>query len=175
MAARRTFARAQVRGQKPGTNWVRTVEPTLVTVAAGAKVLIASFSLDNPGISETVRRSRGRFFVSADTANSEPRLGALGFIVINDVARTLGVTGIPGPVTDASDDDWFVWEPFGLLTGYLEGAVGNTSIGTLNFEFDSKAMRRIADGRGIAVMVENASATTGLRFQCGLSILTSRS
>jgi len=174
MAARRSFARGQVQRQKAGTNWSRVVSATVVTVAAGAKVLLTSFSLDNPGIMETVRRTRGRFMLSADTANSEPRLGAFGLIVINDVARSLGVTGIPGPVTDGDDDDWFVWEPFGTFTGYLEGATANASIGPITYEFDSKAMRKIADGRGVAVMVENASASTGLNFWFGFSILVSR-
>jgi len=174
VAARRSAALA-IRGrQKAGTNWSRTVNATLVTVAAGTKVLLTTFSLDNPGIMETVRRTRGRFMLSADTAATEPRLGAFGLVVVNDVAKALGVTGIPGPVTDADDDDWFVWEPFGVMAATLEGASSTTSMGPNIFEFDSKAMRKVADGRGIAVMVENASGTTGLKFWFALSILGSR-
>jgi len=174
MAVRRTFAGRQVQRQKAGTNWSRVVSAVQITIAASSKVLLTSFSLDNPGIMETVRRTRGKIMVSADVAGVEPRVGAFGLIVINDVAKALGVTGIPGPVTDADNDDWFVWEPFGAITAMIEGAGSTTGNGPMVFEFDSKAMRRIPDGSGVAVMVENASGTTGLKFWFGMSILSSR-
>ena len=43
-----------------------------------------------------------------ETAASENQLGAFGIALVNDVAAALGVTGIPGPATDALWDGWFV-------------------------------------------------------------------
>ncbi len=99
----------------------------------------------------------------------EAQLGAWGLVVVSDLALAAGVASIPGPVTDASDDGWFVWEP--LLNRMQSASLLEPRI----FEFDSKAMRRVEEGSGIAVVVENASAATGLIFTCGISLLTSLS
>ncbi len=75
---------------------------------------------------------------------------------------------MPGPVTDASDDGWFVWEPF-----WQRGA---DSIAATNpqYMFDSKAMRTVQEGFQIAVIVENASAAHVCEFGMGMSLLSSR-
>ena len=126
--------------------------------------------LSNPGIGETVRRTRGWLSINSDqVAAPEEQLGAFGIMVVNDLAIAAGAASIPGPVTDASDDGWFVWVPL-LRAGPLA-----TSLESLNVEFDSKAMRRVEEGFGIAFMVENASATDGLKIACGVSLLSSLS
>ncbi len=157
-------------GHRAPTNWARSEAAVYTVVAAGTKVLLATIVLSNPGINETIRRTRGRFSVHSDQASGgEPQLGALGFIVVNDLAIAAGAASIPGPVTDASDDGWFVWEPFQSF-GF------NGTVGTLfdrSYMFDSKAMRRVEEGFTIALMVENANGTTGLNIACGTSLLTS--
>jgi len=118
-----------------------------------------------------VRRTRGLFSVASDQAAAgESQLGALGFIVVSDLAVAAGAASIPGPVTDASDDGWFVWVPFGQES--IRAAGGPQSF---QYEFDSKAMRRVEEGFAIAIMVENAHATEGLDFWCGTSLLSSLS
>jgi len=62
-----------------------------------------------------------------------------------------------------------VWEP--LLNRSTSGTLQNPNI----FGFDSKAMRRVEEGFGIAVMAENLHATQGMVVQCGFSLLTSLS
>ncbi len=148
------------RGTRRNTDWARGVfAPTL---AAGVKFLIGSFTLANPGIAETVRRT----IISWSATPSGFALPlAFGMIVVTDQALSTGITALPGPVTDASDDGWFIWQSV-MMGG--AGLPRNTR------EIDSRAMRRIEDGFSVAIMGENtgaASATLGL----GISLLASRS
>ena len=146
--------------------------PALITVAPGTKALIAMFALGNPGISETVRRTRGLIAVSSDQlAAIEEQVGAFGLMKVNNIALAAGAASIPGPVTDDSDDAWFVWVPF------AQRSVSANATGTRQstvYEFDSKAMRTVEEGFGLAVMVENAHAVHGLNIQLAMSLLSSR-
>ena len=162
----RTFA-----ATRPATDWGRLVGNTF-TIAAGAKALVATLVLSNPGIGETVRRTRGRFYVVSDQASvTEQQTGAMGFIVVNDLAIAAGAASIPGPVTDSSDDGWFVWEPFMQVSQFTLG--GSNAAGFAQwYEFDSKAMRKVADGFGIAVMFE--ALAQGIEVGVGFSLLGSR-
>ena len=170
MAARRSTRSFSARRTAPRTDWARLVQALPVTVAAGTKVLIATFTLSNTGISETVRRTRGRLWISSDqSAAPEEQFGAFGLVVVNDLALAAGAASIPGPVTDASDDGWFVWLPF-----LQNSALGLGAPFGYGYDFDSKGMRTIDDGFGIAVMVENSHATEGLNFAMGMSLLGSR-
>jgi len=166
MAARRTFSRGRAPSVRRGTDWVRLQLSTPVLVAAATKVLVATVVLANPGITETVIRIIGRFSLSSGEAAAVLDVnGAFGFIVINDLAVAAGAASIPGPVTDASDDGWFVWEPFNLTTN---SGVVNTDME----RFESKGARRVEEGFTMALMCENAHATVDLEFNIGFSILT---
>ncbi len=135
---------------------------------------MTSFVLINPGIGEVVRRTRGRFLIESDqSALLEGQVGAIGFIVVNDLALAAGAASIPGPVTDASDDGWFVWEPFAQMSGVTGGGSALNPNAHV-YEFDSKAMRKVADGFSIAVMIEIAAASGGVDMSIGTSLLGSR-
>jgi len=159
-------------GHRAPTNWARSVSSIYVNVPAASKVLLATVILSNPGINETIRRTRGRFSVHSDQAvGGEPQLGALGWIVVNDLAVAAGAASIPGPATDASDDGWFVWEAFQSFG--FNGTSGQ--LFDRSYQVDSKAMRRVQEGFTLALMVENANATTAFNIACGFSVLTSLS
>ncbi len=165
---------AAVRGRSgpSRTNWSRLVTAGFQTVPAATKVLLATFVLDNDGISETVRRTRGQVAVGSDQgAAYESQVGALGIMKVNDVALTAGAASIPGPVTEAADDGWFVWQPVTSSGDNGGGGISDTSV---LYQFDSKAMRTVEQGFGLAVMFENGSATDGLRLVFALSLLSSR-
>ncbi len=169
----RTF-RGAARRRQP-TNWARSVAAAYVTIPLSSKALITTVLLSNPGIGETVRRTRGVLSVVSDqSASLEVQLGAFGMVVVNDLAVAAGAASIPGPVTDASDDGWFVWLPI-MQTGAAPAGGGATQSLPQRYEFDSKAMRRVEEGFAIALMIENSSATNGLAVACGISILTSLS
>jgi len=142
------------------------VPNTATAVAAGAKVLLATIALSNPGINETVRRTRG--WINVNQTLSGTKLGALGFVVVNDLAIAAGVASMPGPFTDADDDGWFVWQAYGgsrPLTTASESHI---------FEFDSKAMRRVEEGFGIAVIAETAGGSVDpVLVSVAISLLTS--
>ncbi len=153
------------------TNWVRLVPTARTTVALSTKALFTSLTLSNSGIGETVIRTRGSVSISSDQAAAqENQTGAFGMIVVNDIALALGATGIPGPGTDASDDGWFVWMPFMLQSESFSAGAGG--INDRVFTFDSKAARRVEEGFGIAVMLENASPSHGLTAMVTLSMLS---
>ena len=146
----------------------------MANIPAGNKLFLNAAVLSNPAIGETIRRTRGTLLVTSDqTATSELHLGALGFMVINDVALALGITALPGPVTQAPDDGWFVWEPFMALSDVRSGESAPNTFHR-GFDFDSKAMRRVEEGFGIAIVVENASAAFGIEVSLAFSMLSSR-
>jgi len=167
MARQRRF----VSGTRQATDWSRFNQAALVAVAPGVKSLLATFILGNPGISETVRRTRGIVSISSDQPSAaEEQVGAFGMMKVNDLALAAGAASIPGPVTDNSDDAWFVWQPFCQKSAAAAGG----GIVSVQYEFDSKAMRTIEEGFGIAVMVENAHGAHAMNVQLSMSLLSSR-
>ncbi len=138
-------------------SWVWLLDPA-TAVGAGTKVFLGALTLSNPGIGETVLRTRGRVSVDA-VAGVKPQ-GAFGMIVINDLALAAGAASIPGPVTDGPDDGWFVWESF-QFTATAERL-------SYEFEFDSRARRRTEEGFGLAVMVESAAAAFNITSSISL-------
>ncbi len=149
----------------------------MVTLPAASKVLLATVVLSNPGINETVRRTRGQVIVTSDQGSViEEQLGALGAIVVSDTAVGVGVASLPDPVTDASDDGWFVWMPFMQATGFNPTSASiDSAAAKQTYDFDSKAMRRVEEGFTIAFVAANSHATFGLKIGISISILTSLS
>ncbi len=164
-------SRRNFRGNKRGTNWARLVETVGTTVAAGSKSLLSTLVLSNPGIAETVVRTNFMLHIASDQITAvELQLGAFGMIVVNDLALAAGAASIPGPVTDAGDDGWFVWQPFLTQSeGATSGEFGTMGI---TLQGESKAARRVEEGFGVAIMVENSHSTTGLVVVSALSMLS---
>ncbi len=163
------------RPQRPATNWGRIVPTQVTLVLAGSKVLLATFILTNAGIGETIRRTRGSFLALSDqSAQVESQIGAWGMVVVNDIALGVGAASIPGPVTDADDDGWFVWEPILQVSEADEGAADGAATGFVGQRFDSKAMRRVEEGFGVALMVENSSSAFSMNAMVTVSMLSSR-
>jgi len=159
---------------RPGGTWARLQETTTTTVALSSKSLLATFTLSNAGIGETIRRTRGRIYVGSDQqAAGEVWTGAFGMIRVSDLAISTGSAAIPGPVTDANDDGWFVWEGFGSRFRFVD-ATGFQEAAGLVIDFDSKAMRRVGEGFGVAIMCENASSAAGLTILASVSMYSTR-
>ncbi len=144
---------------RPNRTWAAfNTGATPVSVAASAKVLLGGFSLSSAGIDETILRTVG--VVSTGTDNFHANrdvLGALGMIFVTDNAATVGITAIPGPITDASDDGWFLYVPFAQHVDSSD----QTGINPNAFNqimFDSKAKRIGQGGQQIAIVIENRGA-----------------
>ena len=174
MPARR--GRFQGRAKRAGTNWGRLDLTQSHAVAAATKILLGSFVLDNPGIAETVRRTRGVILAHSDQASSFERSAvAFGMIVVTDSALAIGVTAIPGPFTDGSDDGWFVHEVIAFTDGTLVGGSLSTFPGPspgYTRTYDSKAMRKVESGFSIAIMAETSNQ--GANMGMFISLLSSR-
>ena len=155
MPQRRQFrARRSVR---PGGTWSRLTVGSFA-VAGNTKVLAATFTHSNIGIGETVRRTRGIVGWRSDqVAADEDQIGALGLIIVSDLAVAAGVASIPGPDTDAQDDGWLMWQP--LISSVQTQDLTGINFRAMDiFHYDSKAMRRMEEGFTGAIVVENGSA-----------------
>ena len=146
----------------PNRTWAGFHTAANVAVAANTKVLLGTFSQGVAGIDETILRTVGILQVVTDqVAANENQVGALGMIVVNDLAVAAGAASIPGPITDIADDGWFLYVPFAQLFKFSTAVHWETNAGG-QYQFDSKAKRKIQRGFQVAVMVENGSATDGL-------------
>ncbi len=168
MVARR---RATVgRTYKPSGGWSGlTVGST--AVAANTKVLMASFA-PQIGLTLTVRRIRISALYSSDqNAASETTLGALGVGVFSDTAIALGIGSLPDPITDVGDDVWMLFQGMHTRISFVSGGGLVEPAGTL-YEIDSKAMRKLPNGKSLAVIVGNESSSFGALLQVTIRIYT---
>ncbi len=151
-------------------DWARSISTALVVVPAASKVLLAGFAATED---VTVRRVLGRYYVQSDQVSvQEQQVGAIGGLVVSDLAFTAGAASIPGPVTERSDDVWALWEPFMQTNERVaDTGVGLNSQGP--WSFDSKGQRKLAQGATYVVMIENASGVFGLEVMIAVSLLVS--
>ena len=172
MATRRRFGGGGGRF-KPPTDWASINSAVQTNVGAASKVLLGSFS-SSLG-TETVRRTRGLLSWSSDQQTaSEFVPGAFGMCVVSLDAFTAGVASLLGPVSDAGSDLWFVhqWMMFDLR---FASGVGLEPHFDRQYEFDSKAMRRVTEEERVVLVVENAHASSGAAFNFQIRLLGSLS
>ncbi len=94
---------------------------------------------------------------SDQLAASEFPVGALGAGTFTNIAIAAGVASLPDPITEIDDDVWFLFQ--GLASGFEFGdATGFSSPAGVGFEIDSKAMRKLPDGRSIGFIAANLGA-----------------
>ncbi len=155
-------------GKVRQTDWVLAVATTsVVNVPAASKVLLVSFPSATLATlaPSTLIRTRGIFSISSDQqAAGEQQLGAVGFGFVNEVARALGVTGLPGPFTDDLWGGWFYHQYIAQRFGFASG-VGFEADFAPRTVIDSKAMRKFESDEGLVFMVENGHATHGFDIQ----------
>jgi len=150
-------------GTRRSTEWFASADITgTASLGVGTKILNQSLTTaELAKLPFTVVRVRGEVLVISDQiAAQEEGLMGLGFGVFSDTAVAAGVASLPDPITNESDDLWFVHKfVFNLITA--SGLGGN--IGGIQ-SFDSKAMRKVEEGSDIAVVVSNASGVFALEF-----------
>ena len=129
-------------------------------VPANNKVLAATV-VPNVGFSETIRRTHVSLLYSSDqNIASEASLGAVGFGVFSDTAVAVGIASLPDPVTDIDDDIWFLFQGLHTRFSFSTGGGIAEPAGSL-FEIDSKAMRKLPEGKTAGLIVVNNDATFG--------------
>ena len=171
-----TGSRRSFRGGRrvrPGGGWGRVITGGNIA-AASTKLLIGSFTLSNPDINETVRRTVGLLQVFSDQIiATEDQVGAFGMCVVMDTAIAAGVASLPGPVTEANDNIWFVWQPVLQGLEFLTG-VGFLTAFDRHYPIDSKAMRKVEEGQSVAMIAESTAGSDGWSINVGLSMYSTR-
>ena len=160
MARRQLVVRGGVsRGVRRKTQWGSSADVT-ASIAIGPQVALLTQDLSGAALASvvpaTIVRTRGELWVRSDqVAAVEEPFGALGFSVVTEAARAVGVAAVPIPITDEGADVFFVhqfWQCGAVETGAVQEAPWS------RYSFDSKAMRKITDGEAVVVTMENASA-----------------
>ena len=163
----RARARITTRSRKiVNYSWaVQTISAT--TVPPLSKILMGTFVLSTE-FDETVTRVRGILSVTSDSAIVvERQIGGWGLIRVSDSAAAIGITAIPSPVFNGSDDGWMVWVPFAAQSSFSTGA-GHQGA---QYAVDSKAQRIIREGQVVAVVVENSDSLHGLSIIQNIRLL----
>ena len=151
-------------------SWSSVQDAAFSAVPAASKILVGTFSVANPGIDFTTLCVVGSISIASDqSAGIETQCGSFGLILVTDAAVAIGVTVMPSPHLDSSDDGWFVYKSFAQQSSLAE----NFGPFSYTYDFDSKA-KRIHRGVGMqcAVMVSNSHATHGLEFLLQLRTLS---
>ncbi len=165
MAIRSRTVRSR-EGQRRLSTWL-FIAGGWASTAGGVLTFYSSLDATAKGLLPfTVVRSRLLLTTLSDQiAASEEPFGAAGIIVVRATATALGVTALPGPISNTRDD-WFVYQPFAMpLTRQYQTSAGNSfnESGIAQYEIDSKAMRKVDTGDDMAIMIETA-AGDGARF-----------
>jgi len=175
MARSRFPSAVRGRGPKRLTDWSISMSATaFVNVPAASKVLLTSVpaaSLDviSPA---TLIRTRGYFSIASDQgAASEEQIGGLGLAFVNETARALGVTAIPGPQTDNNFDGWIVYRSFAQQILFGDASGRQPNMVPFTYEVDSKAMRKFEGSVGLVLVVENIHATHGFEIALDFRML----
>ncbi len=150
------------RQARRATEWIGSADTTAWTnLAAGASIIDqaltgAQVSAISPF---TVIRTVGLISVRSDQeVASEDVFGALGAMVVRETARAGGVGNVPTPITEESDDGFFLFQFVATSASPVEGHRA------ASFQFDSKAQRKVEDGDAIVWTVENSSAAAAMAY-----------
>jgi len=170
-----TFRRTAVTLNRPvrskrQTDWQLSFQSVdTAAIAAGAKVVLASINTFTRA-PFTIIRIRGvlKIITDQNVANEE-QIGAFGVGLVNIVASNLGTTGVPGPFTDILWDGWMLHQSF-VQRNEFSTAAGFESTSGVNYELDSKAMRKVEVSQGLEVVVENGGPN-GFLVMMALRIL----
>ena len=121
-------------------------------------MIVASFDAAGNGLAKpTVVRTRGMCSVKTSTnvLGDTEVTGALGVAVVSDLALAAGAASIPGPFSEAGWDGWMVWQSF--CWSFRFDTAAGLILDSIQFDVDSKAMRKITDDESLVVMAESQS------------------
>ena len=131
------------RSTRSPTNWAGF--ETVGTVPAVSTTIVGSFVPTATGPHETVIRLVGSWQADGpgDTGNV-----VLGGVVVSDAAFAIGITALPDPITEISDDMWT------FVTSVSVSAVRSVQD---PMQFDSYGMRKIEEGQTLAIVIANST------------------
>ncbi len=139
------------------TAWSGSTVPAGVTaLASGAATFDQQADVLEPF---TIVRTRGLLYIQSDqVAAREEAFGAMGIGVVTQAAASIGVTAVPTPLTEISDDLFFVWVPW---------ACDHDTLGNNPYmaPFDSKSQRKVNEGDTVVVTLENSASGFGVEYE----------
>ena len=141
---------------KRQTTWVGPADQSFISVATGAKVIIASFDPGASGFNKpTVVRTRGDVSIFPNSVTADLNIvGAYGLAIVSDQAFAAGVASVPGPWNSPGWDGWFVWRSFGYRVENVDSTGVNAPL-SISQEVDSKAMRKVTENETIVLVAES--------------------
>ncbi len=144
-------------GGTAGSDDINTSGTALITQLNAAGLALLPF---------TVVRTRGQLFLTSDQfANSEDQEIGFASAVVTEAAAGIGITAVPTPLTDASDDLFYVYEvmQMRMLVSSSIGIMTGLSVGIERI-IDSKAMRKVEDGQTLITVGEASATSEGTRL-----------
>ena len=91
---------------------------------------------------------------------TEDQIGAIGLCIVSDQALAIGVTAVPTPITDMESDLWFLHKVL-INSMFFSTAASFQSPGSIVYEIDSKAMRKVNDDEQIVIVQEASGVSQG--------------
>ncbi len=141
-------------GAKRITVWVGYADQAFVTVASGAKTIVANFSLATVD-AVTVVRSRGVISIAPSVFSADlPLVGAFGIGIVSNEAFVAGAASVPGPFSSSDWDGWMVLVPWAYRYD-LTSDIGRLLPGSLQITIDSKAMRKMSSNETLVMVAES--------------------
>ena len=130
------------------------------TVAVSGKEILGA-GLQATTEELTLVRVRGSFqaYLRAVAAISDGFHCAIGIGIVTVEAFDVGITAIPGPLTEMSWDGWLYHRFFDLHSA-VSSFDQTAPMGSVDIEVDSKAMRKIGSDQIIVAMLEVVEAGT---------------
>ena len=124
------------------------------TAATAVQTLIGTYSAGVLGLRPfTILRTRILFTVISDQSGADEGVsGAYAEIVVKETATTVGITALPGPLTEV-DADFYLYQGFTARFEF-SSAAGFESNGGAQYLIDSKAMRKVGHQDDLAAQVE---------------------
>ena len=126
------------------------------SVGSNTKSLVSTSLL---GIEDgrTIVRIRGEVNVALTAAGAAvdgyDRVG-LGMAVVTEQAISVGITAVPGPLTDINWDGWMWHWTGGFLSNTAFTLPSNEGPGSARIVIDSKAMRKFGEEMALVAVLE---------------------
>jgi len=151
VARRRSFSH-RGGGNHRLTQWVGPAAQGYISVTGGGASLISFVSFESP---LTLIRTRGHTSIQPGSFSADLNIiGAVGMAVVSTEAFLAGVASIPEPFTDADWGGWMVWRSFSMHLD-VQSAAGFDANSALEFEVDSKAMRKVTPNETVVIIAES--------------------
>ena len=167
MARRFPSRGVAIRSPRRATDWIGGANTGQTrTLAVSTALIHKSFDTRiqfSPNSPFTIVRVRGIFVaIPVDLAADTECFGAFGMAIVNGEAFDAGVVAVPSPITESSDERWFVHSYWATL-GRAVASPGNVDFIPAKVTIDSKAMRKVETGDVIISVMESGAGLDSAR------------